>query len=53
LQCRETSEHRYLQEVVEKLGKRSAWLPWQAEEPIGPTALAQLGATTITELVSV
>ena len=43
LQCREVSEHRYLCEVVEKLARRTAWLPWQAEEPVGPDALARLG----------
>jgi len=42
LQRREESEHRYLQEVVEKHATRTAWLPWQAEEPIGPDALAHL-----------
>ncbi len=52
LQCRERSEHRYLQEIVEKQSQRTAWLPWQAQEPIGPAALAQLGATTIAELES-
>lgn len=44
---REQSEHRYLHEVVEKHAARSAWLPWQAEEPIGPDALAQLGTTPL------
>jgi arsenite/tail-anchored protein-transporting ATPase len=52
LQCRERSEHRYLQEVVEKQSKRTAWLPWQAQEPVGPAALAQLGASRIVELES-
>jgi arsenite-transporting ATPase len=47
LQCREASEHRYLREVVEKQAKRTAWLPWQPEEPIGPDALAHLAASTI------
>jgi arsenite-transporting ATPase len=42
LQRREESEHRYLREVVEKHATRTAWLPWQAEEPIGPDALAHL-----------
>ena len=42
LQCREASEHRYLREVVEKLAKRTAWLPWQPEEPVGPSALLHL-----------
>ena len=47
LQCREESEHRYLREVVEKHSARTAWLPWQAQEPIGPEALAQLAAATL------
>jgi arsenite-transporting ATPase len=47
LQCREESEHRYLREVVEKQSTRTAWLPWQAQEPIGPEALAQLAAATL------
>ena len=42
LQRREESEHRYLSEVVEKHATRTAWLPWQAEEPVGPDALARL-----------
>lgn len=42
---REASEHRYLQEVVEKHAKRTAWLPWQAEEPVGPDALAHLASS--------
>jgi len=45
LQCREASEHRYLNEVVEKRARRTAWLPWQAAEPVGPDALAQLAST--------
>lgn len=44
LQRREESEHRYLHEVVEKHSTRTAWLPWQAQEPIGPEALARLAA---------
>lgn len=44
LQCREASEHRYLLEVVEKHAKRTALLPWQVEEPVGPDALAHLAA---------
>jgi arsenite-transporting ATPase len=42
LKRREASEHRYLLEVVEKHARRTAWLPWQPEEPIGPDALASL-----------
>jgi arsenite-transporting ATPase len=47
LQRRETSEHRYIQEVVEKHARRTAWLPWQAEEPTGPDALAHLAAAKL------
>jgi len=47
LQCREASEHRYLREVVEKQAKRTAWLPWQPEEPIGPDALARLASSSL------
>jgi len=41
LQGREQSERRYLSGVVEKHATRTAWLPWQAEEPTGPEALAK------------
>lgn len=47
LQCREESEHRYLREVVEKHATRTAWLPWQPEEPTGPDALAHLAASCL------
>jgi arsenite-transporting ATPase len=47
LQRREASEHRYLQEVVEKYARRTAWLPWQPEEPVGPEALAHLASTEL------
>ncbi len=47
LQCREESEHRYLREVVEKHSARTAWLPWQAEEPTGPEALARLASASL------
>ena len=47
LQRREYSEHRYIDEVVQKQATRSVWLPWQAEEPIGPEALAQLAVTSV------
>ncbi len=47
LQCREASEHRYLREVVDKQAKRTAWLPWQPEEPIGPDALARLASSSL------
>jgi len=47
LQRREESEHRYLREVVENHSTRTAWLPWQAQEPIGPEALARLASSTL------
>jgi arsenite-transporting ATPase len=47
LQRREEAEHRYLREVVEKQSTRTAWLPWQPEEPVGPDALAQLASATL------
>lgn len=47
LQRREASEHRYLREVVEKQAKRSAWLHWQPEEPVGPDALAKLASSNL------
>ena len=47
LQSREEAEHRYLREVVEKQSTRTAWLPWQPEEPVGPDALAQLAASSL------
>ncbi len=42
LQRREQAERRYLHEVTEVHARRTAWLPWQAEEPVGPEALARL-----------
>ena len=47
LQRREEAEHRYLREVVEKHSTRTAWLPWQAQDPTGPEALAQLASATL------
>ena len=47
LQRREAAEHRYLSEVAEKHSARTAWLPWQAEEPVGPEALARLAASDL------
>lgn len=47
LQRRKASEHRYLSEVVEKHAGRTTWLPWQAEEPIGPEALAKLASSNL------
>lgn len=46
LQRREASEHRYLCEVVEMQATRTAWLPWQPEEPVGADALAKLASST-------
>ena len=45
LQRREESERRYLREVVDVHATRTAWLPWQPEEPTGPRALARLVAS--------
>jgi arsenite-transporting ATPase len=47
LQRREESERRYLLEVVAKHATRTAWLPWQPEEPTGPDALAALASSTL------
>jgi arsenite-transporting ATPase len=47
LQRREEAEHRYLREVVEGLSTRTAWLPWQPEEPTGPEALARLASSSL------
>ena len=47
LQQREQAEHRYLTEVVERHARRTAWLPWQALEPVGPQALARLAASRL------
>jgi len=46
LQRREAAEHPYVSEVVERHAARTAWLPWQAEEPVGPEALARLASTS-------
>jgi arsenite-transporting ATPase len=46
LQRREESERRYLLEVVAKHATRTAWLPWQPEEPTGPEALARLASSS-------
>ena len=45
LQRRELSEHRYITEIVAQHAKRTAWLPWQAEEPTGPVGLSHLAAS--------
>lgn len=47
LQRREEAEHRYLREVVEKQAHRTAWLPWQPEEPTGLDALARLASSSL------
>ena len=47
LQGREESERRYLSEVVATHSTRTAWLPWQAEEPTGPDALARLAVSSL------
>jgi arsenite-transporting ATPase len=47
LQRRELSEHRYITEVIEKHATRTAWLPWQAEETVGPEALQTLANSNI------
>lgn len=47
LQTREQAEHRYLEEVVSQHATRTAWLPWQALEPSGPDALAQLATSSL------
>jgi len=33
--------------VVDKRSTRTAWLPWQPEEPVGPDALARLAASSL------
>jgi arsenite/tail-anchored protein-transporting ATPase len=47
LQRHEESEHRYISEVVAKHATRTAWLPWQPEEPIGPVALLRLASSKL------
>ncbi len=47
LQRREESERRYLSEVVTKHATRTAWLPWQPEEPTGPDALDRLASSSL------
>jgi arsenite/tail-anchored protein-transporting ATPase len=42
LQQREAAEIPYLHEVVSHHAKRVVCIPWQAEEPVGPDALARL-----------
>ncbi|MCB1277219.1 arsenical pump-driving ATPase [Prosthecobacter sp.] len=47
LRRREETEHRYIREVVEKQAKRTAWLPWQAVEPVGGEALSRLAQSGV------
>ena len=47
LQRREQSERRYLREVVQTHATRTAWLPWQADEPTGPEPLARLASSSL------
>ncbi|MFZ2277232.1 MAG: ArsA-related P-loop ATPase, partial [Prosthecobacter sp.] len=47
LQSRAHSEHRYIDEVVARHSPRTAWLPWQPEEPVGPAALARLATSGV------
>jgi arsenite-transporting ATPase len=47
LASREAAEHRYVTEVVEQYARRTAWLPWMIEEPVGPAALLQLAETDV------
>ncbi len=47
LMRREESEHRYLTEVAQVHAKRVAWLPWQAEEPVGVAALLELSDSNL------
>jgi arsenite-transporting ATPase len=47
LQRREQLEHRYCREVATQHATRVAWLPWQAEEPVGPDALANLAFSNL------
>ena len=39
---REAAEHRYITEVIEKHSRRTVWLPWMTEEPIGVDLLLRL-----------
>lgn len=51
LRQREATELRYLHEVVDVHATRTAWLPWQAEEPTGPEALAQLAHSPLEPVI--
>lgn len=45
LVARGRGEVQFIREVVEKLSKRTALVPWVAEEPVGPERLQQLFPT--------
>ncbi|MDO8543417.1 MAG: arsenical pump-driving ATPase [Opitutaceae bacterium] len=47
LLARGCDEAPYIREVTDRLSKRTAIVPWLAEEPIGPVKLRQLFATAI------
>lgn len=47
LQRREHNERRYIQEIASQQASLTAWLPWQAEEPTGPDALAHLASSNL------
>lgn len=47
VQRREASGHRDLREVVEKQARRTAWLPWQSQEPLGTDALTKLASSNL------
>lgn len=51
LQRREAAEQQYVSEVADKRAIRTAWLPWQAEEPVGPAALTRLASSKLQSLV--
>lgn len=46
LRQRETSERRYIGEVVTSLSRKTCLLHWQTDEPTGPSALGKLFHTT-------
>ena len=48
LLARGRGEAPYIREVVEKFAKRTALVPWLAEEPVGPEKLRQLFAVNPT-----
>lgn len=52
LQRREHNERRYIQEITAQHARTVVWLPWQAEEPTGPDALAQLASATLEPALS-